>query len=58
MDPSGEAPTCLGKGHLTLKPKTPVPSGIQFSQDIISKVGLLPIENVIATKAGLLAQLN
>ena len=41
------------KCHPTLKPKTPVPSDIEVSQDIVRDVGLLPIEDV-ASEAGLL----
>ena len=41
------------KCHPTLQPKTPVPSDIQVSQDIVRDVGLLPIEDV-ASEAGLL----
>ena len=33
-------------GHPLLKPKTPVPSDIQISQDIVNEVGLLPIKDV------------
>ena len=33
-------------GHPMLKPKTPVPSDIQISQDIVNEVGLLPIKDV------------
>ncbi len=29
-----------------LQPKSPVPSDIQVSQDIVSEVGLLPIEDL------------
>lgn len=36
-----------------LQPKTPVPSDIEVSQDIVNEVGLLPIEDV-AREAGLL----
>ena len=39
--------------HPTLQPKTPVPSDIEVSQDIVNEVGLLPIEDV-AREAGLL----
>lgn len=42
------------KSHPTLKPKTPVPSDIEVSQQIVSEVGLLPIADV-ATEAGLLS---
>ena len=31
-------------GHPTLKPKIPVPSDIQVSQDIVKEVGLLDID--------------
>ena len=31
-------------GHPTLKPKSPVPSDIQVSQDIVKEVGLLDID--------------
>lgn len=31
-------------GYPILKPKTPVPSDIQVSQDIVKEVGLLPID--------------
>ena len=31
-------------GHPALKPKTPVPSDIQVSQDIVKDVGLLSID--------------
>ena len=40
-------------GHPKLQPKTPVPSDIQISQDIVREVGLLPIEQV-ALEAGIL----
>jgi len=40
-------------GHPKLQPKTPVPSDIDISQDIVREVGLLPIETV-ASEAGLL----
>jgi hypothetical protein len=33
-------------GHPTLKPKNPVPSDIQVSQDIVKEVGLLDIAEV------------
>lgn len=33
-------------GHPILKPKTPVPSDIQVSQDIVKEVGLLDITEV------------
>jgi hypothetical protein len=36
-----------------LKPKTPVPSDIQISQDIVKEVGLLPTED-LAKDAGIL----
>lgn len=39
--------------HPKLQPKTPVPSDIEVSQDIVNEVGLLPIEDV-ALEAGLL----
>merc|ERR1712087_273771 len=39
-------------GHPTLEPKTPVPSDIDISMDIVKEVGLLPIEDV-AKEAGL-----
>jgi len=39
-------------GHPKLVPKTPVPSDIQVSQDIVKEVGLLSIEEV-AKEAGL-----
>jgi len=39
-------------GHPKLKPKIPVPSDIQISQDIVNEIGLLPIETV-AKEAGL-----
>eukprot|EP00577_Skeletonema_sp_RCC1716_P029463 CAMPEP_0113381458 /NCGR_PEP_ID=MMETSP0013_2-20120614/5312_1 /TAXON_ID=2843 ORGANISM="Skeletonema costatum, Strain 1716" /NCGR_SAMPLE_ID=MMETSP0013_2 /ASSEMBLY_ACC=CAM_ASM_000158 /LENGTH=55 /DNA_ID=CAMNT_0000263885 /DNA_START=43 /DNA_END=207 /DNA_ORIENTATION=+ /assembly_acc=CAM_ASM_000158 len=39
--------------HPKLQPKTPVPSDIEVSQDIVNEVGLLPIEDV-AREAGLL----
>ena len=42
------------KSHPTLQPKTPVPSDIEVSQQIVSEVGLLPIADV-ATEAGLLS---
>ena len=42
------------KSHPTLHPKTPVPSDIEVSQQIVSEVGLLPIADV-ATEAGLLS---
>mmetsp|Transcript_8919 Transcript_8919/g.13305 ORF Transcript_8919/g.13305 Transcript_8919/m.13305 type:complete len:656 (+) Transcript_8919:72-2039(+) len=38
-------------GHPVLKPKTPVPSDIQVSQDIVKNVGLLPIDQ-LAKDAG------
>ena len=41
--------------HPTLQPKTPVPSDIEVSQDIVNEVGLLPIEDV-AKEAGLLPE--
>lgn len=41
--------------HPTLQPKTPVPSDIEVSQDIVNEVGLLPIEDV-AQEAGLLKE--
>jgi len=40
-------------GNPKLKPKCPVPSDIQISQDIVQEVGLLPIETV-AKEAGLM----
>jgi formate--tetrahydrofolate ligase len=67
-DPSGEAPmrhdtsgvegaddaTATNQnGHPKLQPKTPVPSDIQISQDLVREVGLLPIEQV-ALEAGIL----
>jgi formate--tetrahydrofolate ligase len=39
-------------GHPKLQPKTPVPSDIEVSQDIVREVGLLPILDV-AREAGL-----
>jgi len=39
-------------GHPKLQPKTPVPSDIGVSMDIVKEVGLLPIEDV-AKEAGL-----
>lgn len=33
-------------GHPKLQPKTPVPSDIQVSQDIVKNVGLLPINDL------------
>jgi hypothetical protein len=33
-------------GHPTLKPKNPVPSDIEVSQDIVNEVGLLSISEV------------
>jgi len=39
--------------HPKLQPKTPVPSDIEISQDIVNEVGLLPIET-LAAEAGLL----
>ena len=42
------------KSRPTLQPKTPVPSDIEVSQQIVSEVGLLPIADV-ATEAGLLS---
>ena len=36
-------------GNPKLKPKCPVPSDIQISQDIVQEVGLLPIETVAHT---------
>ena len=33
-------------GHPKLQPKTPVPSDIEVSQDIVKEVGLLPIDNL------------
>ena len=68
MDPSGAAPCVhmsvtgveVGLEPMThddlypkLKPKTPVPSDIEVSQDIVREVGLLPIEKV-ASEAGIL----
>jgi formyltetrahydrofolate synthetase len=43
----------VGNKHPKLQPKTPVPSDIEVSQDIVNEVGLLPIEDV-AQEAGLL----
>lgn len=40
-------------GHPTLKPKSPVPSDIQVSQDIVKEVGLLDID-ALAKEAGIL----
>ena len=51
-DPSGESPM-RRPDHPTLQPKTPVPSDIQISQDLVREVGLLPIEQV-ASEAGIL----
>ncbi len=61
MDPSGKSPTRPGRcrthhsggHHPALKPKTPVPSDIQISQDVVREVGLLSIEQV-ASEAGIL----
>jgi formate--tetrahydrofolate ligase len=39
-------------GHPTLKPKTPVPSDIEVSQDIVKDVGLLAIDE-LAKEAGI-----
>mmetsp|Transcript_1976 Transcript_1976/g.2678 ORF Transcript_1976/g.2678 Transcript_1976/m.2678 type:complete len:656 (+) Transcript_1976:45-2012(+) len=39
-------------GHPKLKPKTPVPSDIRVSQDIVKDVGLLPIDE-LAMAAGI-----
>uniref|UniRef100_A0A7S3Q916 formate--tetrahydrofolate ligase n=1 Tax=Chaetoceros debilis TaxID=122233 RepID=A0A7S3Q916_9STRA len=39
-------------GHPTLKPKTPVPSDIQISHDIVKEVGLLSIDQ-LAKDAGI-----
>ena len=33
-------------GHPKLKPRTPVPSDIEISQDIVNEVGLLSIEKL------------
>ena len=33
-------------GHPVLVPKTPVPSDIEVSMDIVKEVGLLPIETI------------
>ena len=33
-------------GHPKLQPKTPVPSDIEVSQDIVKEVGLLPIAEI------------
>jgi formate--tetrahydrofolate ligase len=35
-------------GHPTLKPKTPVPSDIQISQDIVNDVGLISTSQLAA----------
>jgi formyltetrahydrofolate synthetase len=40
-------------GHPKLQPKSPVPSDIQVSQDIVRNVGILPIEE-LAEQYGLL----
>jgi len=40
-------------GHPKLKPKVPVPSDIQISQDVVNEIGLLPIE-AVAKEAGVL----
>lgn len=33
-------------GYPVLKPKTPVPSDIEVSQQIVEEVGLLPIQDI------------
>jgi len=50
---SNDAPT--GSSRPKLQPKTPVPSDIEVSQQIVNEVGLLPIEDV-AREAGLLPE--
>ncbi len=35
-------------GYPSLKPKTPVPSDIQISHDIVKEVGLLPVDQLAA----------
>lgn len=47
--------TMVGNNHPKLQPKTPVPSDIEVSQEIVREVGLLPIEDV-SREAGLLPE--
>ncbi|KAL7545750.1 hypothetical protein ACHAWF_009101, partial [Thalassiosira exigua] len=55
MDASGTSPGGPGdrRRHPPLVPKSPVPSDIEISQDIVRDVGLLPIAD-LASEAGLL----